>query len=106
MPPLESIPLIWVKQVESTCLLEIIHMCMVIDVNRDTVDLFTHIHNIASYQYARFFDASFKPFKNIRETNDAVKNRDFAIGLNNRSVMTRFKILQHGLNRVVSEHEN
>jgi hypothetical protein len=66
---------------------------MVLDVNRDTVDLFTQIHNIASYQYARFFDVSFKPFKDLRDTNDAVKNRDFAIGLNNRSVMTRFRIL-------------
>ena len=106
MPSLETIPLIWVKQIESSCLFEIIHMCMIIDVNRDTVDLFTQIHNIASYQYARFFDVKFKPFKDIRATSEVVKNRDFAIGLNNRSVMTRFRILQHGLNRVVSEHEN
>ena len=44
MPQLESIPFTWVKRSEGAFLIEILHMCMVIDTNRDTVHLFSHIH--------------------------------------------------------------
>jgi hypothetical protein len=36
LPQLDSIPLSWMKRMEGACLIEILHMCMVIDTDRDT----------------------------------------------------------------------
>jgi hypothetical protein len=36
---------------EGACLIEILHICMVIDTDRDTSQLFHHIHKMASEQY-------------------------------------------------------
>jgi hypothetical protein len=36
LPQLENIPLSWMKRMEGACLIEILHICMVIDTDRDT----------------------------------------------------------------------
>jgi len=48
MPLLDSIPLNWVKMVECACLIEIIHQCMVVETQRDTVALFCWINQLAT----------------------------------------------------------
>jgi hypothetical protein len=40
MPPLDSIPLGWIKLQQIATLLQIMHICMLIETQRDTVKLF------------------------------------------------------------------
>lgn len=67
-------------------------MCMLIDTNRDTVHLFSHIHQLVSRQYTKYFDAKFKPNNDYLNISVLHKDLDIAIGMNNRQVISRFKL--------------
>ena len=91
---------------EGAALIDILHLCMTLDTKRDTVDLFNNINRTATEQYQRFFDSNFRPLLNASQISDEMKIYDAAVGLNNRAVMTRFKVLSHKLGKRISEYEN
>ena len=57
---LSTIPYSWVKMPEAQCLIEVLHLCMLIDTNRDTVSLFSQIHLLVSRNYKKYFDPNFQ----------------------------------------------
>ena len=44
MPVMETIPLAWVQINEGATIIDILHHCMLVDTQRDTVKLFNHIN--------------------------------------------------------------
>ena len=61
MPIMETIPLAWVQITEGASIIEILHICMLVDTERDTVKLFNYINRLATEQYQKFFEAQFTP---------------------------------------------
>ena len=59
MPAMETIPLAWVQVTEGACIIDILHHCMLIDTQRDTVKLFNHICRSATEAYQKYFDSTF-----------------------------------------------
>ena len=68
--------------------------------------LFNNINRKATEYYQRFFDSSFRPLLHAGQISEEIMKRDAALGLNNRAVMARFKVLTHKLGVRISEHEN
>ena len=103
---METIPLAWVQITEGACIIDILHTCMLIDTDRDTVKLFNYINMQATEQYQKYFDSNFKPLPLASSVTDEYMNYFRMACLNNRAVMTQFKIMSHDLNKQVSELEN
>ena len=61
---------------------------------------------MATENYQRFFDSSFRPLLYAGQITHELKVRDAAVALNNRAVMARIKVMTHKLGLRVSEHEN
>ena len=61
---------------------------------------------MATEAYQRFFDTEFKPPPDIKSLDDEMKARDIVVALNNRAVMSQFKIQSHHLGKRVSENDN
>ena len=106
MPIMETIPLAWVQITEGATIIDILHTCMLIDTGRDTVKLFNHINRQATEQYQKYFDSSFKPLLLAQEVTEEYMTYFKIAALNNRAVMTQFKIMSHSLSKKVSELEN
>ena len=106
MPIMETIPLAWVQITEGAAIIDIQHTCMLIDTSRDTVKLFNHINRQATEQYQKYFDSSFKPLLLAQEVSEEYMTYFKVAALNNRAVMTQFKIMSHSLSKKVSELEN
>ena len=95
MPLMETIPLAWVQIIEGACLIDILHQCMTIDTKRDTVSLFNRISRVATEHYIRFFDSTFKPLPQMNQISEEYMNYFAVAAMNNRAVMSQFKIMSH-----------
>lgn len=84
MPYLDSLPLGWVKQSECACLIEILHMTMVIDATQDTTQKFEQIKTLATHEYRKHFDAEFQPLPTLPQKQNY---EDLAVALNNRAAI-------------------
>jgi|LauGreDrversion4_2_1035121.scaffolds.fasta_scaffold196139_2 CO dehydrogenase nickel-insertion accessory protein CooC1 len=60
MPFLDSFPLGWLKMSECACLVQILHMLMVIDANQNTLNTFERIKEIAQEDYRKHFDQTYE----------------------------------------------
>ena len=80
---------------EGAAIIDILHQCILLDSNRDSVATFNYFNRVATEQYQRFFDSSFQPLLHAGQIPKEFKIQDAAIGLNNRAVMARIKVLTH-----------
>ena len=92
---METIPLAWVQITEGATIIDILHHCMLVDTKRDTVKLFNHINRQATEVYQKYFDSSFKPLPLASTISEEFMVYFRVAGLNNRAVMTQFKLMSH-----------
>lgn len=85
MPYLENLPLGWLKLAEIAPLLQILHLCLVIDSKQSTAGTFESIQKLATNAYRQFFDENFEPLPLYSET--PIDERDRALQLNNRAAI-------------------
>ena len=88
MPFLDNLQTGWCKMAECSSLLEVLHICMLVDPRQDTVRAFREINFKVTQQYIKSFDKSFVPLLLPSQGSDLVqKNTDLASSLNNRAVI-------------------
>ena len=97
MPHLESLPMGWARLQQTACLVEIIHLCMIVETQRDTTALFRKIKHLACDAFEQYYpsykhEICFDMIKNSNEIDLQVKNKMLAASLNNRAVLNNPKI--------------
>ena len=95
MPFLDSLPIGWLKLPECAPLIQILHMCMVIDVKQNTVETFQEIQIIATTQYKKHYDENFKSLPLIWDMMPQPNPADIAQALNNRAAVLPIQFYKH-----------
>jgi len=97
MPHLESMPMGWAKLQQTACLVEIIHLCMIIETQRDTTTLFRKIKHLACDAFEQYYPKDrdiicSQTMKDSHVVEFQTKQRMLAASLNNRAVLNGPKI--------------
>ena len=89
LPYLENLPINWLKMAEFSWLVEVLNDCFTAKTERDTVQVFCRINQVATRNYIRFFNHGFVPL-DLPSTIDQkceLYCRDLSMTLNNRAVI-------------------
>ena len=79
---------------------------MLIDLTRNTSELFLKIKTLATEGFQRFFDSDYRPPADPSQYDEEQIAHDIVVSMNNRAVISQFKVQTHHLGKRISETDN